>query len=257
MNKNILVIGGAGYIGSHMVKMLDEEGYNVIVYDNLSTGYKELITVDNFIKGDLANEEKLSKVLKENNIEAVMHFAAFIEVGESVENPSKYYNNNVVNVIKLLDLMVKHDVNKFIFSSTAAVYRQPKEIPIKKKKKKTPINPYGKSKFMVENILEDYDQAYNLRYTAFRYFNASGADESGKIGEMHDPETHLIPLVLKTALGERDKIYIFGTDYDTKDGSCIRDFVHVNDLAKAHLKGLQYLLDGGESEAFNLGSGDG
>ncbi len=257
MTENILVIGGAGYIGSHMVKMLAEKGYNVIVYDNLSTGYEELVTVNNFIKGDLADKEKLSKVFKENNIEAVMHFAAFIEVGESVKNPSKYYNNNVVNVVNLLDLMVEHNINKFIFSSTAAVYGQPEQIPIKEEQLKKPINPYGRSKFMVENILEDYDHAYNLRYTAFRYFNASGADESGTIGEMHDPETHLIPLVLKTALGEREKIYIFGTDYKTKDGSCIRDFVHVNDLAKAHLKGLQYLLDGGESKAFNLGSGEG
>jgi UDP-glucose 4-epimerase len=256
-NKTILVVGGAGYIGSHQVKMLDEKGYNVIVYDNLSTGYKDLVTVDHFIRGNLADKNKLEQVFSNYDIDAVMHFAAFIEVGESVNNPAKYYRNNVINVINLLDVMLEYNVKKFIFSSTAAVYGEPEEIPIKENQQKKPINPYGKSKFMVEQILEDYDKAYNLRYTCFRYFNASGADESGKIGEKHDPETHLIPLVLRTALGIRDKIYIFGTDYDTRDGSCIRDFIHVNDLANAHIKGLERLFSGGTSELFNLGSGEG
>ncbi|WP_027339025.1 UDP-glucose 4-epimerase GalE [Halonatronum saccharophilum] len=257
MNKTILVVGGAGYIGSHQVKMLNKQGYNVVVYDNLSTGYKALITVDNFVQGDLADKEKLRQVFSTYDIDAVMHFAAFIQVGESVKNPAKYYQNNVVNVINLLDVMLEHDVNKFIFSSTAAVYGEPEEIPIKEEQTKEPINPYGKSKLMVEEILEDYDKAYGLKYTCFRYFNASGADESGEIGEKHNPETHLIPLILKTALGERGEIYIFGTDYDTKDGCCIRDFVHVNDLAKAHIKGLERLFNGGDSEIFNLGSGEG
>ena len=256
-NKNILVLGGAGYIGSHHVKMLDDNDYNVVVYDNLSTGYKDLITVDNFIKGDLKDKAKLKKVIEDFNIDAVMHFAAFIEVSESVKNPAKYYKNNVANVIKLLNAMVETGVKYFIFSSTAAVYGETKKVPITEDQELKPINPYGKSKYMVEKILEDYAEAYDLKYTCFRYFNASGADESGEIGEMHNPETHLIPLILKTALGERDKIYIFGTDYDTRDGSCIRDFVHVNDLAKAHMKGLERLFNGGKSEVFNLGTGQG
>lgn len=256
-SKTILVVGGAGYIGSHQVKMLDEKGYNVIVYDNLSTGYQDLVTVDSFIEADLADKNKLREVFSNNKIDAVMHFAAFIEVGESVRNPAKYYRNNVVNVLNLLDVILEYDVKYFIFSSTAAIYGEPDEVPIKEEHNKRPINPYGKSKLMVEQILEDYDKAYGLKYTCFRYFNASGADESGEIGEKHNPETHLIPLVLKTALGERDSIYIFGTDYDTNDGTCIRDYVHVNDLARAHIKGLERLFAGENSEVFNLGSGQG
>ncbi len=257
MDKTILVVGGAGYIGSHQVKILAERGYNVVVYDNLATGYRDLVMVDNFEEGDLADKTRLREVFDKYNIDAVMHFAAFIEVGESVKDPAKYYRNNLVNVINLLDVMLEYKVEYFIFSSTAAVYGNPKEIPIKEDQSKAPINPYGKSKLMVEEILEDYDRAYGLKYTCFRYFNASGADESGLIGEKHNPETHLIPLVLKTALGERDSIYIFGDDYDTKDGSCIRDYVHVNDLADAHIKGLERLFTGGDSQAFNLGSGAG
>ncbi|MBZ4687975.1 MAG: UDP-glucose-4-epimerase [Clostridiales bacterium] len=255
--ETVLVVGGAGYIGSHQVKMLNEKGYNVIVYDNLSTGYRDLVTIDTFIEGDLADKSKLKEVFSNNKIDAVIHFAAFIEVGESVKNPAKYYYNNVVNVINLLDVMLEYNVNNFIFSSTAAVYGEPEEVPIQEDHPKKPINPYGKSKHMIEQILEDYDKAYDLKYTCFRYFNAAGADDSGKIGEKHDPETHLIPLILKTALGERDEIYIFGTDYNTKDGTCIRDFVHVNDLADAHIKGLERLLKGEPSDVFNLGSGNG
>ncbi|TDX59265.1 UDP-galactose 4-epimerase [Orenia marismortui] len=257
IEKTILVVGGAGYIGSHQVKLLDERGYNVVIYDNLSKGSRDLVTVDNFEEGDLADKERLREVFEKYEVDAVMHFAAFIEVGESVKEPDKYYRNNVVNVINLLDIMLEYDVKYFIFSSTAAVYGEPEEIPIKETQAKKPINPYGKSKLMVEEILEDYDSSYNLKYNCFRYFNASGADESGEIGEKHTPETHLIPLILKTALEERDEIYIFGTDYDTKDGSCIRDFVHVNDLADAHVKGLERLFAGGSSEVFNLGSGEG
>jgi UDP-glucose 4-epimerase len=255
--KTVLVVGGAGYIGSHQVKMLDEEGYKVIVYDNLSKGYQDLVTVDNFIKGDLADTEKLNEVFNNYDIDAVMHFAAFIEVAESVKKPAKYYNNNVSNVINLLNVMLEHNVNYFVFSSTAAVYGEPDNIPITEEQNKSPINPYGKSKLMVEEILADYEQAYDLHYTIFRYFNASGADESGKIGEKHQPETHLIPLVLQTALGERDKIYIFGTDYETRDGSCVRDFIHVNDIARAHLEGLERMVENNSSQIFNLGSGEG
>jgi len=255
--KNILVVGGAGYIGSHQVKMLADNDYNVVVYDNLSTGYKDLITVDDFVKGDLKDKNKLRKTNKSYDIDAVMHFAAFIEVSESVEKPGKYYKNNVSNVINLLNVMVETGVKYFIFSSTAAVYGEPKKVPITEDQFLKPINPYGRSKYIVEQILKDYDKAHDLKYTCFRYFNASGADDSGKIGEKHKPETHLIPLVLKTALGERDKIYIFGTDYDTRDGSCIRDFVHVNDLAKVHMRGLERLFNGEKSEVFNLGTGKG
>ena len=253
----ILVVGGAGYIGSHMVKMLQDRGFKVIVYDNLSTGFEELVLTDNFIKGDIANTQKLDEVFSRYNIDAVMHFAAFSLVGESMEKPQKYYKNNMVNVFNLLNRMLEHDINYFIFSSTAAVYSNPESVPIKEYFAKQPINTYGKTKLTVEELLEDYSRAYNLKYSSLRYFNAAGADESAKIGEMHDPETHLIPLVLKTALKERDKIYIFGTDYKTRDGTCIRDYIHVNDLASAHLKALERLFDGKSSEIFNLGSGNG
>ena len=186
-----------------------------------------------------------------------MHFCAYIEVGESVIDPQKYYINNVSNTITLLKVMLKNNVKKFIFSSTAAVYGMPERIPIKEDDPKNPINPYGRSKWMVEQILEDYDKSYGLKSIRFRYFNAAGADEDAEIGEAHNPETHLIPLILDAALGVREDIKIFGTDYDTKDGTCIRDFIHVNDLADAHIKGLEYLLDGGETGYFNLGSGEG
>ncbi|WP_437177079.1 UDP-glucose 4-epimerase GalE [Orenia metallireducens] len=255
--RNVLVIGGAGYIGSHQVKKLNEKGYHVIVYDNLSTGYRDLVTVGTLEEGDLADKDRLREVFSKYDIDAVMHFAAFIEVGESVKNPAKYYRNNVINVINLLDVMLEYKIKNFIFSSTAAVYGQAENMPIKESKIKQPINPYGKSKLMIEEILKDYDKAYGLKYTSFRYFNASGADESGIIGEKHNPETHLIPLILQTALGEREQIYIFGTDYNTKDGTCIRDFIHVNDIAEAHIKGLERLFKGEESESFNLGSGKG
>ncbi|MFW5787986.1 MAG: UDP-glucose 4-epimerase GalE [Halanaerobiales bacterium] len=257
MKKTVMVIGGAGYIGSHMVKLLKSRDYKVLVYDNLSTGYDKLLMTDNFIRGNLGDKEKLNEVFRSHNVDAVMHFAAFIEVRESMKNPLKYYKNNVSRVVNLLEVMRENDINYFIFSSSAAVYGEPERIPIREEDDKSPINPYGRTKLMVEDILYDLDRAHDFNFASFRYFNASGADESGKIGEMHDPETHLIPLVLKTALGERDKIYIYGNDYDTRDGSCIRDFIHVNDLARAHLMGLEYLLKGGSSEYINLGSGEG
>lgn len=254
---SILVAGGAGYIGSHVCKMLSNKGYDVIVYDNLSHGYKSFAKWGEFIPGDISDEQLLDNVFKHYNIEAVMHFCAYIEVGESVKDPQKYYINNVSNTITLLKVMLKNNIKKFIFSSTAAVYGHPERIPIKEDDPKNPINPYGRSKWMVEQILEDYDKAYGLKSIRFRYFNAAGADEETEIGEAHNPETHLIPLILDAALGVREDIKIFGTDYDTKDGTCIRDFIHVNDLADAHIKGLEYLLNGGETDYFNLGSGDG
>ena len=255
--KTILVVGGAGYIGSHQVKCLLENDYRVVIYDNLSTGFKKLILSDNFIKGDLKDTKNLEETIDKFKPDAVMHFAAFTSVGESVKKPSKYYRNNLVNVINLLDVMVKNGVNNFIFSSSAAVYGVPENIPITEEETKNPINPYGRTKLMVERVLKDYEKAYGLKYTALRYFNAAGADKDGQIGEMHDPETHLIPIVLKTALGKRDIIYIFGNDYDTRDGTCVRDYIHVNDLADAHLKALERLFAGGGSISLNLGSGEG
>lgn len=249
--------GGAGYIGSHVCKMLYEKGYEVIVYDNLSHGFKNFVKWGEFVPGDISDEKLLDNIFKNYEIDAVMHFCAYIEVGESVIDPQKYYINNVESTLILLKTMLKNGIKKFIFSSTAAVYGLPEKIPIKEDDPKQPINPYGKSKWMIEQILEDYDKAYGLRSIRFRYFNAAGADESGEIGEAHKPETHLIPLIFDAALGVRENIKIFGTDYDTRDGTCIRDFIHVNDLADAHIKGLEYLLSGEGTNYFNLGSGEG
>jgi UDP-glucose 4-epimerase len=253
----ILVAGGAGYIGSHVCKMLKEKGYDVIILDNLSHGHRSFAKYGEFILGDIADESLLDLVFTNYNIEAVMHFCAYIEVGESVKDPNKYYKNNVSNTITLLNAMLKHNVKYFVFSSTAAVYGMPERIPIKEDDPKAPINPYGRSKYMVEQILEDYDQAYGLKSIRFRYFNAAGADESLEIGEAHEPETHLIPLILDAACGVRESIKIFGTDYETKDGTCIRDFIHVNDLADAHIKGLEYLMSENKTDYFNLGNGSG
>ncbi|MBB6062682.1 UDP-glucose 4-epimerase [Thermosipho japonicus] len=253
----VLVAGGAGYIGSHVCKMLKERGYDVVVIDNLSHGHKSFARYGEFVLGDISDENLLDLVFKTYKIDAVMHFCAYIEVGESVVDPYKYYQNNVSNTLTLLNSMLKHDVKYFIFSSTAAVYGMPQRIPIKEDDPKTPINPYGKSKYMIEQILDDFDRAYGLKSIRFRYFNAAGADESLEIGEAHEPETHLIPLILDAALSVRESIKIFGTDYETKDGTCIRDFVHVNDLADAHIKGLEYLMSEKKTDYFNLGSGSG
>ena len=255
--KNILVIGGAGYIGSHVVKMLAEKGYNPVVFDNLSKGHKEAVENFPLELGDLGDKQALSAVFKKHTIEAVMHFAAFIEVGESVQAPSKYYHNNVSSVLNLLDAMVENHVNYFVFSSTAATFGEPVRERIDETHPQLPINPYGNTKLMVEKMLADFDTAYGLKSTALRYFNASGADDSGKIGESHTPETHLIPLVLQAAAGKRPSIKVFGTDYPTPDGTCIRDYVHVNDLARAHILALEKMVRENKSERFNLGSGSG
>ncbi len=253
----VLVTGGAGYIGAHAVRELKKAGDEVVIFDNLIYGHRELAQGERLIVGELENTALLRDVFAEHKFDAVMHFAAFAYVGESVENPSKYYRNNVAATLNLLDAMREAKVNRFIFSSTCATYGEPKEIPIPESHPQNPINPYGASKAMVERILQDYAVAYGLKFVALRYFNAAGADESGEIGEDHNPETHLIPLVLDAALGRRKHITIYGTDYDTPDGTCIRDYIHVTDLANAHVLGLKYLNEGGASDVFNLGNGNG
>jgi UDP-glucose 4-epimerase len=251
------VTGGAGYIGSHVVKLLGEKGYDLVIVDNLSKGYEKAVLYGKLEIGDLENKEFLNKLFEKHKPEAVMHFAAFIEVGESVKEPVKYYKNNTANTLNLIETMLEHNVDKFIFSSTAAVYGNPEKIPIQETETIKPINPYGQSKAFVEKILEDTSKAKKFRYVSLRYFNAAGADPSGLIGERHIPETHLIPLILKTAKGERESIKIFGTDYPTPDGTCIRDYIHVNDLADTHILALDYLFKGGHSEVFNCGYGHG
>ena len=255
--ETILVVGGAGYIGSHMVKMLLGRGYGLTTLDNLSTGHRDAVLGGEFVLGDLVDRALLDKLFSERKIDGVMHFASFIQVGESVQNPARYYENNVVNTLNLLDAMVAHDVKRFIFSSSAAVYGEPIRMPIDEAHPKNPINPYGRSKWMVEQMLADYDRAYALKSISLRYFNAAGADPEGQLGERHEPETHLIPLVLQAASGRRESVQVFGRDYDTPDGTCIRDYVHVTDLCEAHLLALDRLLQGGASAAFNLGNGNG
>lgn len=260
-NKTVLVCGGAGYIGSHTVLQLQERGYNVIILDNLVYGHRDLaesvLAQSQLIIGDTGDRPLLDKIFQEHNIDAVMHFAAFTYVGESVTEPSKYYRNNFVSAFTLLEAMLAAEVKTFVFSSTCATYGEPETIPIPEEHPQNPINSYGRTKLMVEHVLKDFDQAYDLRSVMFRYFNAAGADPQGRLGEDHNPETHLIPLVLMTALGKRDSISMFGTDYPTPDGTCVRDYIHVNDLADAHVLGLEYLLNGGQTEAFNLGNGNG
>ena len=255
--KNILVIGGAGYIGSHVVKMLADQGYNPVVFDNLSKGHQEAVAQFPFEQGDLGAPTRLREVLQKHHIDAVMHFAAFIEVGESVKEPSKYYHNNVAQVLNLLDTLVENKIKYFVFSSTAATFGEPVRNKIDEQHPQLPINPYGNTKLMVEKMLADFDTAYGLKSTVLRYFNASGADDSGLIGESHTPETHLIPLVLQAAAGKRPSIKVFGTDYPTPDGTCVRDYVHVNDLARAHILALEKMVKENKSDHFNLGSGSG
>jgi UDP-glucose 4-epimerase len=255
--KTILVVGGAGYIGSHMVKELLAAGHAVIVLDNFSTGHRTLLPGGRLIEGDLDDPKLLETLFSRHQIDAVMHFAAFSLVGESVVDPLKYYRNNLAGTMALLGAMIQFNVKKFIFSSTAAVYGEPVQLPITETHPSRPTNPYGATKIAVERMLADCDQAYGLKSVCLRYFNAAGADESATIGECHQPESHLIPLVLKVATGERKEIKIFGTDYDTPDGTCIRDYVHVTDLAQAHLLALNHLLDGGQSAIYNLGNSKG
>lgn len=254
---NILVIGGAGYIGSHMVKQLLASGHEVSTIDNLSNGHRDAVLGGHFSEGDVADRELVTQLMTASRFDAVMHFASFIEVGASVRDPAGYYQNNVVSTKSLLDAMLDCGIKQFIFSSTAAIFGEPRYTPIDEAHPKDPINPYGRSKLMVEHLLEDYDRAYGLKSIALRYFNAAGADPDGQLGERHDPETHLIPLVLQAASGRREFISIFGEDYDTPDGSCVRDYVHVNDLCDAHLLALEYLKSGQQSGRFNLGNGQG
>lgn len=255
--QKVLVVGGAGYIGSHMVWLLGQKGVNAVTLDNLSSGHRDAVLHGQFVHGDIADRLMLDKVFREHKFDAVMHFASFIQVGESMLDPAKYYQNNVVNTLNLLNAMCAYGVDKFIFSSTAALFGEPEYTPIDEAHPKQPINPYGWSKLMVERALADYDHAYGLKSVCLRYFNAAGAHPDALLGERHDPETHLIPLVLQAASGQRPHISVFGRDYDTPDGTCIRDYIHILDLAEAHWLALQYLQAGGDSSAFNLGNGNG
>ena len=254
---NVLVTGGAGYIGSHTARVLDKLGNNVVVYDNLSTGHKQAVKNIKFVKGDIFDSELLGDTLKRYEIDAVVHFAAFSLVGESMVDPKKYYKNNICGTLNLLETMLKADVKKLVFSSTAAVYGEPEKVPITEEISKCPTNVYGKTKLVMEGAMEDYSKSYGLKYIALRYFNACGADTLGDIGEDHNPESHLIPIILQTCLKLRDSIKIFGDDYPTKDGTCVRDYIHVNDLAMAHALALQSLYEGSDSNVYNLGNGNG
>ena len=260
MRQKLLIVGGAGYIGSHMVKHLLAVGHDVVVADNFSTGFRDALvsagspTVANL---DVADADALSTLFSLHRFDAVLHFASLIQVGESISEPGNYYANNLSATLTLLQAMVRARVKHFIFSSTAAVYGNPDFSPIHEAHPKAPINPYGRSKWMVEQVLEDFDRAHGLKSVCLRYFNAAGADPAGRLGERHEPETHLIPLVLQAASGRRPTITVFGRDYDTPDGTCIRDYIHVSDLVDAHALALDYLQQGGASTAFNLGNGNG
>ncbi|WP_009634124.1 UDP-glucose 4-epimerase GalE [Synechocystis sp. PCC 7509] len=256
----ILVTGGAGYIGSHAVLALINAGYEVIVLDNLVYGHRDLVEKVlkvELIIGDICDRPLLDKLFASRSIAAVMHFSAYAYVGESVTDPAKYYRNNVIGTITLLEAMIAASIKQFVFSSTCATYGVPHTVPITEEHSQNPINPYGATKLMVERILQDFDIAYGLKSVCFRYFNAAGADPTGLLGEDHNPETHLLPLVLMAALGKRDSVSVFGSDYPTPDGTCIRDYIHVTDLADAHILGLKYLLKGGNTNIFNLGNGQG
>jgi len=253
----ILIAGGAGYIGSHCTLDFIRNGYECAVFDNLSEGHKEALQTENFYNGDLCNIDDIRNVFRKYPIEGVIHFAASCYVGVSVTDPQKYYYNNVVNTLNLLKVMLENNVKHIVFSSTCATYGNPVYTPIDESHHQAPVNPYGKTKLMIENIFQDYDRAYGLKYMALRYFNAAGADNGANIGESHSPETHLIPLVLQTALGERESIKIFGTDYETPDGTCIRDYIHVNDLSKAHRLAFESLQNNAKSNFYNLGTGKG
>ena len=253
----ILVVGGAGYIGSHMIKRFQDTDHKIEVLDNLSTGFE--VNTQNYKLHvcDLSNKDQVHQILKDNNYESIMHFASFINVGESYIYPKKYYDNNVINTLNLLDCMVDLKISNFIFSSTAAVYGETSSTPIKEDQNIAPVNPYGNTKAIVEKILKDYDEAYGLKYISLRYFNACGAHIDGTIGERHDPETHLIPLILQSASGRRKDLKVYGDDYDTKDGTCVRDYIHVMDLADAHLSSLEKLIKNQKSDIYNIGNNQG
>jgi UDP-glucose 4-epimerase len=255
--KTVLVVGGAGYIGSHMVWLLGQKGVEAVTLDNLSSGHRDAVLHGKFVHGDIADRLILDQVFSEHNFDAVMHFASFIQVGESVQDPAKYYQNNFANTLNLLNAMRAHNVGRFIFSSTAAIFGEPEYTSIDEAHPKHPINPYGWSKLMVEQALADYDRAYGLKSVCLRYFNAAGAHPDSLLGERHDPETHLIPLILQAASGRRQNITVYGRDYETPDGTCIRDYIHILDLAEAHWLALQYLQADGPTAAFNLGNGNG
>jgi UDP-glucose-4-epimerase GalE len=253
----VLVTGGAGYIGSHTAKALAKAGHEPLVLDNLSTGHRWAVKWGRLLEWDLADTEMLPQFLEKERVEAVLHFAASLLVGESVHEPRKYFWNNVVNTLRLLDAMLAAEVKRIVFSSSAAVYGNPQRIPIPEDHPKQPVNPYGETKLAMERALQWYGNAYDLKWVTLRYFNAAGADADGDLGESHDPESHLIPLVIQAALGRRPQVEIYGTDYPTPDGTAVRDYIHVTDLAAAHLRALEYLADGGESRALNLGTGQG
>ena len=253
----VIVTGGAGYIGSHTLRALQAAGYEVVVYDSMVKGHREAVGSVPLVLGDIADPEALNRLFREHRPEAVVHFAAFIEAGESVVDPAKYFRNNTAGTLTMLEAMQRHDVRQIVFSSTAAVYGEPVNIPIGEDDPKLPTNAYGLSKLMVEEMLDWFHRSYGLRSVSLRYFNAAGDDPSGEIGEDHHPETHLIPLILQVPLGKREKILIFGDDYDTPDGTCIRDYIHVTDLASAHVAALQALEGGLERDAFNVGNGAG
>ncbi|CAG0957540.1 UDP-glucose 4-epimerase [Methylophilaceae bacterium] len=252
-----LVIGGAGYIGSHMVKLLIGEGHGVTIVDDLSSGHADALLGGELIVHDFSDRAFLDRLFSSVKFDGVFHFASQILVGESVTNPAKYYRANTFATLTLLEAMRDHKIDYFVFSSTAAVYGEPEYTPIDENHRKVPVNPYGASKYMVEMMLADFHRAHGLKYVALRYFNAAGADPQSRLGERHEPETHLIPLALKAVLGKKPPLKLFGRDYDTPDGTCIRDYIHVDDLSSAHLLAMQYLYAGGESTAFNLGNGAG
>jgi len=253
----ILVAGGAGYIGSHTAKELIKEGFEVVVFDNFSTGKKELLVGGELFEGDLMHKESIKKALGSKNIEAVLHFASLIQVGESYADPRKYYTHNLITSLNLLDVMLEAGVKYFVFSSSAAVYGEPLQNPIPESHPLNPFNPYGQTKFFVERVIQDYERAYGLKFISLRYFNAAGADPEGHLGELHDPETHLIPSILLFLLGKKKKFEIFGKDFPTKDGTAVRDYIHVTDLAKAHVLSLKKLLKSPQSEFINLGTNKG
>ena len=260
----ILVTGGAGYIGSHCVLTLLENGIDAVIFDSLETGHIETVkTLENinlkgkvkgFVKGNLKNFDEINQVFKDYKIDTVVHFAAFSQVGESVKNPQKYYQNNVCGSLNLFDAMIENNVKKIVFSSTAATYGEPEYIPIDESHVQKPINPYGKSKLMIETILDDYDKAYGLKSVRLRYFNVAGADEQKRVGEWHEPETHLIPNILKSTFSGGKSFEMYGTDYDTVDGTCVRDYINIQDLIDAHLLAINYLNNGGNTNCFNLGT---